>query len=60
MARVAENKAVEVNDLKEIWTKNRDKKVFLKYVRDKVAAYQKPASQTVLKPEPGTSVPRAK
>jgi len=45
VARVAKNKVLEVNDLKEIWTKNRDKEVFLKYVRDNVAAYQKPTSQ---------------
>jgi len=60
VARVARNKVVEVNNLKEIWTKNRDKKVFLGYVRDHVTAYQKATSQTALKPESGVSAPKTK
>ena len=60
VAKVAKNKVVEVNNLEEIWTKNRDEKVFHKYVRDNVAAYQKPLPKTALKPEPGTSAHKAK
>lgn len=46
VVKIVKNKAVKVKNLKEIWTKNRDKDVFLKYVRDNVAAYQKPESKT--------------
>ena len=60
VARVADNKVVEFSDLEDIWTKNRDKKLFLKYVRGNVTAYQKAASQTALTPGPGTSAPSMK
>lgn len=60
VARVAKNKVVEFSNLEEIWTKNRDKNVFLKYVRDSVTAYLKATSQTALKPEAGTSAPKTK
>ena len=46
VVKVEKNKATKVNNLKEIWTKNSDKNVFLKYVRDNVKACQKPQSKT--------------
>jgi hypothetical protein len=46
VAQVVGNKVKEYKSLTEIWTKNRDKDVFLKYVRDNVVAYQKPDSKT--------------
>ena len=51
VAQVVGNKVKEYKNLTEIWAKNRDKDVFLKYVRDNVAAYQKPESKTAMKPE---------
>ena len=60
VAKVAKNKAVAVTNLKEIWTKNRDKDVFLQYVRDSVKAYQKPESKTALKPVRSMSAQQAK
>jgi len=55
VAKVVKNKVAEVRNLQEIWTKNGDKKVFLKYVRDNVTACQKPQSQTASNPAPSTS-----
>ena len=49
VVKVVKNKAAEINNLTEIWTKNRDKNEFLKYVRDSVTAYQKPATKTAMK-----------
>ena len=42
VVKVVNDKPAEVRNLEEIWTKNRDKDVFLKYVRDNVTACQKP------------------
>lgn len=39
VVKIADNKAKEYKNLTEIWEKNRDKEVFLKYVRDNVNAY---------------------
>jgi len=39
VARVADNKVAEHKNLKEIWTKVRDKEAFLKYVRSNVREY---------------------
>jgi hypothetical protein len=55
VAKVVKNKVAEVRNLQEIWTKNGDKEVFLKYVRDNVTTCQKPQSQTASKPATGTS-----
>jgi len=55
VAKVVKNKVAEVRNLQEIWTKNGDKNVFLKYVRDNVTACQKPQSQTASNPATGTS-----
>ena len=41
VVKVVKNKAVEVKNLQEIWTKSRDKDVFLNYVRDSVTDCQK-------------------
>ncbi len=49
VVKVEKNKSVAAKNLQEIWTKNRDKEVFLKYVRDNVAAYQKPLQKTAQK-----------
>ena len=49
VAQIEKNKVVKVNNLKDIWTKVRDKKVFLKYVQDSIEAIQKPAPQTATK-----------
>jgi hypothetical protein len=46
VAHVLSNKVKEYKNLTEMWAKNRDKDVFLKYVRDNVAAYQNPESKT--------------
>jgi len=46
VAHIVGNKVKEAKNLTEIWTKNRDKDAFLKYVRDNVAAYQKAESKT--------------
>ena len=40
VVKVVNNKPAEVRNLEEIWTKNRDKDVFFKYVRDNVTACQ--------------------
>ena len=60
VVKVVKNKAVATNDLKDIWTKNRDKEVFLKYVRDNVKTYQKPLPKTARKPAPGTAAQQAR
>ena len=60
VAKVVKNKVVTAKNLKEIWMKNRDKDVFLKYVRDSVTDCQKPESKTVMKPAPGTSAQKAR
>ena len=41
VAQVVGNKVKEYKNLTEIWAKNRDKDVFLKYVRDNVATTKK-------------------
>ncbi|OHB84808.1 MAG: hypothetical protein A2V98_08845 [Planctomycetes bacterium RBG_16_64_12] len=41
VAKVAENKVAEFKDLKDIWTKVGDKKAFLEYVQENIAAYRK-------------------
>ena len=51
VTQVVGNKVKEYKNLTEIWTKNRSKDGFLKYVRDNVAAYQKPESKTAMKQE---------
>ncbi len=40
LAKVVDNKVTEFKNLKDIWTNVGDKKAFLKYVQDNVAAYQ--------------------
>ena len=50
VAKVEKNKVVKVNDLREIWTKVRDKKAFLKYVQSSVTSLQKPLPKTAAKP----------
>ncbi|MBN2474098.1 MAG: hypothetical protein JXB62_05800 [Pirellulales bacterium] len=60
VAKVVKNKVVRFTDLQEIWTKNRNKEVFLKYVRDHVTACQKLEPKTALEPAPDTSLQRAK
>lgn len=59
VAHIVGNKVKEAENLTEIWTKNRDKDVFLKYVRDNVAAYQKAKSQTTMKRDAEGSAQRA-
>ena len=54
------NKVKEYKNLTEIWTKNRDKDEFLKYVRDNVAAYQKSESKTAMKREADGVGPKGK
>ena len=41
VAKVKENKVKEYKNLKDIWTKVREKPEFLKYVRENVEAYLK-------------------
>ena len=60
VVHVVGNKATEYKNLTEIWAKNRDKDVFLKYVRDSVVAYQKSESKTAMKPEADESAQRTK
>ena len=60
VAQVVGNKVKEYKNLTEIWTKNRDKDEFLKYVRDNVTAYQNAESKTAMKPEADGSAKRAK
>lgn len=38
VAKVVDNKVVKVSNLKDIWTKVREKEAFLKYVHDEVLA----------------------
>jgi hypothetical protein len=45
VAKVVDNKVTKVSNLKDVWTKVRDKKAFLKYVQDHVAAHGKPTKQ---------------
>ena len=59
VAHVVGNKVKEFKNLTEIWAKNRDKDVFLNYVRDNVAAYQKSESKTAMKREAEGSAQRA-
>jgi hypothetical protein len=59
VVKVLKDKAVEVKNLAEIWTKNRDKDVFLKYVRDNVVALQKMDSKTAKKADADTAASRA-
>lgn len=57
--KIEKNKVAAIENLTEIWTKNRDKKVFFKYVRDNVAALQKPLpKETARQPENKTSAQR--
>ena len=53
------NKVKEYKNLTEIWTKNRDKDEFLKYVRDNVVGYQKAESKTAMKREAEGSAKKA-
>lgn len=39
VVKVKENKVKEYKDLKDLWTKVREKPEFLKYVRENVEAY---------------------
>jgi len=58
--KVENNKPVAGENLTEIWTVNRDKEVFLKYVRDNVAAMQKPLpKKTARKPDAAAPAPNA-
>ena len=41
VAKIAENKVREYQDLEEMWTKVREKPTFLEYVRENVEAYLK-------------------
>lgn len=41
VGKVVDNKVVKFSNLKEIWTKVRDKKAFFKYVQDAVTGYLK-------------------
>lgn len=41
IAKVKENKVKEYKDLKDIWTKVREKREFIKYVRENIEAYLK-------------------
>ncbi|MFW6171719.1 MAG: nitrophenyl compound nitroreductase subunit ArsF family protein [Planctomycetota bacterium] len=50
VAKVANNKVLKVSQLNDMWTKAREKKAFLEYVRDAVAGYLKPARR----PQPKT------
>lgn len=59
VAQVIGNQVKEFKNLTEIWAKNRDKDVFLKYVRDNVTAYQKAESQTAMKRDAEGSAQRA-
>jgi len=56
--KVEKNKAVAGKNLTEIWTKVRDKDVFLKYVRENIAVLQKPLPETARKLETNTSAAR--
>ena len=59
VVHIVGKKAAEYKNLTEIWSKNRDKDVFLKYVRDNVTAYQKAESKTAMKREAEGSAKRA-
>jgi hypothetical protein len=58
--KVVKDKAVAGENLTEIWTKNREKDVFLNYIQDNVRAFQKPESKTAMKPEADKSVQKVK
>jgi hypothetical protein len=58
VAQVVGNKVKEYKNLTEIWAKNGDKDVFLKYVRDNITAYQKSDSKTAMKSEADGSAQR--
>jgi hypothetical protein len=60
VAKVISNKVKEYKNLTEMWAKNSDKDAFLKYVRDNVAAYQKPESKTAMRPEADRPAQEAK
>lgn len=51
VVKVVGDKVVRVENLKDIWIKNRDKDVFLKYVRDHVAAMRKTEAKTAILPD---------
>lgn len=53
VVKVDDGKTVGVKPLAEIWTKSREKDEFLKYVRDHVAAMQKPLTETTRKSTAG-------
>jgi len=53
VVKVVGNKVVVAKNLTEIWTKNREKDVFLKYVRDNVRAFEKPLEKTASKADIG-------
>lgn len=46
VAKVVDNRVVKFGNLKDIWTKVRDKEAFFKYVRDAVAGYLALAPRT--------------
>ena len=48
VARIVDNKVAEYKNLKDIWTKVRDKKAFLKYVQEAVTAYRKSTQDKVV------------
>ena len=60
VAKIEKNKAVAVKNLKEIWTKNSDKRAFFKYVQDSVINCQKPTAKTASKSDsnPTATKPR--
>ena len=46
VVKVVKNKPVEIVNLQEIWTRNRDKEDFFKYVRDNIVTLQKTAEKS--------------
>lgn len=59
VVKVVDNKAVEVRNLQDIWTKHTDKAQFLQYVRDNIRACLKPAAATASSPKSDTSAAKA-
>lgn len=51
VAKVVDNKVAKISDLKDIWTKVREKKAFLKYVQDNVTALSKPDPKAAAPPQ---------
>jgi len=48
VVKIANGKPAAAKNLEEIWAKNRDRDVFLKYVQDNVKAYQKAEPKTAM------------